>query len=219
MNFGQLKKLNPTLPLYRVTDAEFAEYGRVLNGLPTEELCAQARKIEAPEHGSAYCASVEVLEATPFAEAQRLNVYGEVAAQVGYCWGHNTTMNAMEWHTGSEVNVAVTPLVLILGRRADVVNNCVDSATFRAFYLEAGESVEVYATSLHYCPCQVSDDGFGCIVGLPLNTNLNLDAPAADPLLFAKNKWLLAHVDNTTLIAKGAVAGVTGENFIVKYAE
>ena len=219
MTFEQLKKQNPNLPLYRVTDAEFAEYGHILSDLPTAELLAAARTIVYPAQGSAYQASVEILEKTPYAEAQRLQVYGELPAQVGYCWGHNTTMNAMEWHTGSEVNVAVTPLVLILGRRADVVNNHVDSATFRAFYLEAGESVEVYATSLHYCPCQVSDAGFGCIVGLPLGTNLPLDAPSTDPLLRNKNKWLLAHVDNVKLIEKGAFAGVTGENFVVQYKE
>ena len=144
-------------------------------------------------------------------------LFGELPAQVGYCWGHNTTMNAMEWHTSSEINVAVTPLVLILGRRADLKANRVDASTFRAFYLEAGDIVEVYATSLHFCPCEVSSAGFGCIVGLPQGTNVPLDAPSADPLLFRKNKWLIAHDENAGLIARGAVAGISGPNYVVRY--
>lgn len=217
MTIETLRKLNPELPIYRVQDAEFAKYGRVLTGLPTEELLAAAATIAKPETGSAYEPTVPALENTSFAEAQRKLLFGELPAQVGYCWGYNDTMNAMEWHTSSEVNVAVTPLVLILGLRTDLENNRVSADTFKAFYLEAGECVEVYANSLHYCPCEVEKTGFGCIVGLPAGTNVPLDEPSADPLLFRKNKWLIAHEENAALIARDAVAGVSGPNFKVRY--
>lgn len=219
MNMETLQKWNPELPIYSVHDAKFAEYGRVITGLPTDELLAAAKKIEAPAEGSKYEASVPALEQTDFAKPMQDALFGELPAQVGYCWGHNTTMNAMEWHTSSEINVAVTPLVLILGRRADLVHNRIDSSAFCAFYLEAGDIVEVYATSLHFCPCEVSADGFGCIVGLPQGTNVPLDVPAADPLLFRKNKWLIAHDDNSALIARGAVAGISGPNYTIRYQD
>ena len=76
-----------------------------------------------------------------------------------------------------------------------------------------GEAVEVYATSLHYCPIQTVPEGFGCIVGLVKGTNLPLEFKPEDKLLFAANKWLLAHEDNTELINEGAFAGIYGENY------
>ena len=41
------------------------------------------------------------------------------------------------------------------------------------------------------------------------------DRPNRDPLLFRKNKWLLAHTENNELIQKGAQAGIYGVNIRV----
>ncbi|MBQ1934983.1 MAG: DUF4867 family protein, partial [Clostridia bacterium] len=71
--------------------------------------------------------------------------------------------------------------------------------------------------SLHFCPCEVAQSGFGCVVALPVGTNVPLEREAADKLLFRKNKWIFAHVDNEGLIARGVVPGITGENYEVKY--
>jgi hypothetical protein len=70
---------------------------------------------------------------------------------------------------------------------------------------------------MHFCPCQVSDEGFQCVVGLTEGTNDLLDAPSGDPLLFKKNKFLLCHDKNEGLIAKGVYPGLHGENLEVKY--
>ena len=56
--------------------------------------------------------------------------------------------------------------------------------------------VEIYATSLHFCPCEVTKDGFGCVVALPEGTNLLLDEEKTDLQLFKKNKWPISHVEN-----------------------
>ena len=77
--------------------------------------------------------------------------------------------------------------------------------------------VEIYATSLHFCPCEVSKNGFGCVVGLPTGTNTDLTVKKEDPMLFRKNKWIIAHVDNEALKNKGVVAGITGLNYEIKY--
>ncbi len=126
-------------------------------------------------------------------------------------------LNATEWHTSSEINIAITPLVLILGHIWDIKNGKFDSSDFKAFYLPAGTIVEVYATSLHYCPCQVSDSGFGSVVGLPLGTNTDLETESENPLLFRKNKWIICHTDNEELINDGVTAGITGTNFEIKF--
>ena len=40
--------------------------------------------------------------------------------QLGFCWGYNDTMNALEWHTCSEINVATDDLILLLGDIRDI---------------------------------------------------------------------------------------------------
>jgi hypothetical protein len=54
------------------------------------------------------------------------------------------------------------------------------------------------------------------LVGLTKETNTPLTEKPADPLLFARNKWLIAHEENEGLIARGAVPGISGENYTVK---
>ena len=126
-------------------------------------------------------------------------------------------MNAMEYHKSSEINIAITPLVLILGLEYDMDGNEYDASKAEAFYLDAGDTVEVYATPLHYCPCQVEDTGFKCIVGLPKTTNEPLSKAYDDKLLRNKNKWLICHEGNTGLINKGVYPGIHGENHKISY--
>ena len=59
--------------------------------------------------------------------------------------------------------------------------------------------------------------GFGCIVVLPQGTNVPLNEPAADPVLFRQNKWVLCHVENETLKDRGVVPGITGWNLRIEY--
>ena len=54
-------------------------------------------------------------------------------------------------------------------------------------------------------------------MGLAKDTNTNLTSKTNDEKLFRKNKWILAHAQNEALIAKGVAAGITGENFEIKY--
>jgi hypothetical protein len=63
----------------------------------------------------------------------------------------------------------------------------------------------------------VSDSGFGCVVALPTGTNTPLEGAVADKLLFRKNKWIVAHNENSALIQRGVAAGICGKNFEIKY--
>lgn len=209
----RLKALNPSLPLFSVDSPEFAEYGRVLSGFDATAFVKAAEAIPMPEAGSAYQASVKEFEALPAAREICDGCFGTLDTQIGYCYGYNDMLNALEWHTSSEINVALSPLVLLLAKRSDMKGIGLDSACVKAFYLPEGTAIECYATSLHFCPCEVTPAGFRMIVALPRGTNEPLEAPAADPLLFRKNKWLIAHVENAALLARGAVGGIHGINF------
>ena len=213
----KLKKLNPEIELYDVSDKEFATFGRIIKSLDVTEIIETAQKIANPDNGSSYLPSCEDFEFLDIANKIENEFFGTLPTQIGYCWGHNNFLNATEWHTSSEINIAVTPLVLILGHIWDIKDGKIDSSKFKAFFLPAGTAVEVYATSLHFCPCEVSKEGFGCVVGLPQDTNTDLTIKEIDPLLFRKNKWIICHKDNDALIKKGVVAGITGTNYEIKY--
>lgn len=213
----KLKKLNPEVALFDVRDKEFATFGRIITNLDVTQIAKAAEQIPDPETGSSYAPSVEAFEKLPIAREIQNAFFGTLPAQIGYCWGHNRDMNATEWHYSSEINIAIKPLVLILGHTWDIAQGKIDSGKFKAFYLPAGTVVEVYATTLHFCPCEVSGDGFGCVVGLPLGTNTDLAEKTQDPVLFRKNKWILAHMENEALISKGVVPGITGTNYRIRY--
>lgn len=212
-----LKLKNPDIKLYSVNSEEFKTFGRVITGLDTSEIIKAAEKISRPAEGSAYTPSEESFEKLPTAKEIENKFFGTLPSQIGYCYGHNSLLNAAEWHMSSEINIAVTPLVLILGHIWDIENGKTDSSKFKAFYMPAGTVAEVYSTTLHFCPCEVEKDGFGCVVGLPLGTNTPLETETSDPLLFRKNKWLIAHNDNKALISRGVLPGISGENFKINY--
>ena len=210
-----LRKKNPEISVYSIYDPEFRTFGEVL-ALDTEEIIKVGERFEMPA-GVIYSPSTPEFEALPIAEKIRNEVYGTLPTQVGYCYGHSSRLNATEWHTASELNIAVTDFVLILGHRWDIENSHIDSSRFKAFYVPKGAAIEVYATTLHFCPCQVSDAGFRCVVGLPMDTNTALETAVADKRITARNKWLLAHVENEAKIKQGAVAGITGINYEIRY--
>ena len=212
-----LKKLNPDIEFYDVSSEEFSTFGRIIKNIDVTEITKVCDGIDNPESGSTYVPSLEEFEKLGIAKIIKDEFFGTLPTQIGYCWGYNDMLNATEWHANSEINIAVTPLVLLLGHIWDIKDGKIDSSSFKAFYLPAGTVVEVYATSLHYCPCQVSDDGFKSVVGLPLGTNTDLEITPEDKLIFRKNKWIICHVDNNELIEKGVVPAITGTNFQIKY--
>ena len=204
------------MKFYSVTDPEFKAFGRVLD-IDVSELIATAEKIEMPAEGSIYNPSREEFEALPVMDTITRAIFGELPAQLGYCYGHSDTLNALEWHTCSEVNVAVTDMILLLGDVRDVENGRYDSAKVKAFKVKKGEAIEVYATTMHFCPIETSKDGFGCVVGLRKDTNIPLEEPTLDKLLFRKNKFLIAHEDNKALVDKGVFPGIYGENYKIVF--
>ena len=115
------------------------------------------------------------------------------------------------------MNIAVTDLVIIIGHRWDIKDDKIDSSKFKGFFVPKGAAIEVFATTLHYCPCQVSNNGFRWVVALPQDTNTELETSVSDNKIIAKSKWLIAHVDNEDEIKRGAVAGITGVNYKINY--
>ena len=81
----------------------------------------------------------------------------------------------------------------------------------------AAELVREYkSTTLHYAPCSAKKaEGFRVIIVLPKGTNEEMPSITPkndeDKMLWAANKWLIAHKD-TAEAKDGAHVGITGEN-------
>ena len=200
--------------LIPVTDVKFKKYGRVVKDVDFKELIEEMKKTPCPED-VVYVASVPELEALPVFYELVERTYGEMPVQIGYCNGKNKLLNALEYHRSSEIDVAVSDLVLMLGKRADITEDFqYDSANVEAFLVPAGTAVEVFADTLHYAPCNTEESGFRMVVILPNGTNLDLmkkheNATDEEKLLFGTNKWVIAHPDAKI---EGAFNGIIGEN-------
>ena len=201
----------------KVTDPAFKAYGRVITGYDFSGLLKAMEQTPLPED-VIYIPSLPEMEALPAAKELENGIYGQMPIQIGCCNGHNKKLNAVEYHRDSEVDIAVDDLILILGKQQDIEeDHTYDTSRMEAFLVPAGTAVEVYATTLHYAPCHVKNEGFRCVIVLPRDTNLDMEpVEVKDPedrLLFARNKWLIGHAQGG--LPEGAFIGLKGENLSV----
>lgn len=201
----------------KVTDPAFKAYGRIITGYDFSGLLKAMEQTPLPED-VIYIPSLPEMEALPAAKELENGIYGQMPIQIGCCNGHNKKLNAVEYHRDSEVDIAVDDLILILGKQQDIEeDHTYDTFRMEAFLVPAGTAVEVYATTLHYAPCHVKDEGFRCVIVLPRDTNLDMEpVEVKDPedrLLFARNKWLIGHAQGG--LPEGAFIGLKGENLSV----
>lgn len=211
--------MNTKRVIQQITDSAFKKYGRILKNYDSAELLAKMQETKLPED-VIYVASVEEFEKLDIAVDLKESIFGGLPVQVGYCNGNNYMLNAVEYHRTSEINIAVTDLILLIGMQQDIKEDySYDTSNIEAFLVPAGTMIEVYATTLHYAPCNADEKGFRCVVVLPKDTNTDLVKPLnqteEDRLLFAKNKWLIGHKESG-LKEKGAFIGLIGENISIQ---
>ena len=199
-----------------VFDAGFASYGKVLTGYDAGELLRTLEAVTPLPEGTDYVPSQPELESLPIANLLSANAYGGMPIQLGWCNGHNTKLNCLEYHRDSELNCGTTDFVLLLAKLDALDGGTLDTAKVRAFRVPAGVLVEVYATTLHYAPCNgAPGQGFRVLVALPRGTNGPkpniVPVNDEDKTLWACNKWLLAHSESSEA-AQGAPVLLRGEN-------
>lgn len=221
MMIDRLNEVND-VKIYSVFDDDFMSYGRIVEGYDFSEIISyMENNTEIPENGNVYYPSIAEMENTDIFESVQNTLYGGMPVQIGYCNGRNTTYNGFEYHKGSEINIAVTDFMLVLGHTWQIEDNKFYVGGEKVFFVPKGTAVEMFQTTLHLSPCRVNDDGFKDIVILPRGTNTPLDHKesndAESVLLLQKNKWVIAHKDREPLIKQGAYAGLIGENKNLKY--
>jgi len=205
------------MKFYSVFDPEFKAYGQVVSGMDdtVEELMEAMKALPVPENVG-YVPEEPILQELPAMVEVSEHLYGGMPVELGWCCGHNTKLNCLEYHRDSEFNLAAEDAIVLLARQEEIVDGVLDTAKVKAFKVPAGTMVEFFATTLHFAPCHADPaKGFKMMVALPMGTNTDrpiMDNKAPeDKLLWARNKWLLAHPEADEA-AQGAYVGLKGEN-------
>ena len=198
-----------------VTDASFAPYGRVVEGYDVAPLLAALEKTPLTD-SVVYVPREELLHQAEGADKVGEALFGGMPFQLGWCNGRNTRLNCLEFHRDSEFNLGTEDFILLIAKQGEIVDGVLDTACVKAFRVPAGVLVECYATTLHYAPCHTAAaKGFRVMVALPAGTNTDYrpegGANTMDRMLWARNKWLLAHAESSEA-AQGAVVALKGEN-------
>ena len=205
------------MKIYSVFDPEFKPYGQVVTGM--DDTVAELLSVlkDAPQGpGVDYVPEYAPLQELPACVEISEHCYGGMPVQLGWCNGFNTKLNCLEYHRDSEFNLGTEDFILLLGLQGDIVDGVLDTSTIKAFKAPAGTLIEVFATALHYAPCHCdSAKGFRVMVALPMGTNTEkpdiTPKSPEDKLLWARNKWLLAHPESGEA-KEGAHIGLAGEN-------
>ena len=209
-----LRQANPDFTIKELSSPDFRFFGRVLPAAGYAPLFELLNALEMPAQGTtAYVPDMQSFHVQPLANEIKTLCYGGLDMEIGYCIGYSHCLNGFEYHQGNEINIAATPAVMMLGNQWDIENGSLSTDKASLYYVPAGTVVELYGTTLHFAPCAINADGFKMGIILPARTNLPLPdgRPAADPLLFAINKWLLVHPDSPQA-SRGAHIGLTGAN-------
>ena len=229
----KLKLLNDVndVPILSVFDERFLSYGRVIKGYDVSGLISYMKEhTPVPDSGNIYIASDEKMEEDPVVKTFSTVFYGGMPIQAGYCNGRNDTYSGFEYHKSSEINVAVTDFMLVLGHSGDICCHedgslSYDISQAEVFYIPEGTVLEMYGNTLHLSPLKVSDEGFKGVVILQRGVNSELvdeekkerdhliecgDVEAK--LLLKRSKWVICHPEREPLVSQGAYAGVTGPN-------
>lgn len=216
MNLELIRNLNKDLKISSVEELEFNQYGKILNEFDFFDLIKYAEEnIEIPKQGNLYSASVEEIENFQVIKKIKKCIYGTLEIEAGGCTGQNTELTGVEYHQGSEVTIAVTDCILIIGKLQDMEGNTYDSSKAEIFYLKKGQAIELYGTTIHYTPCKVNEDGFMTIVVLLRGTNSPIEKTECK-ILTKKNKYFITHSSQTEKIKGGAYPGLLGDVIEIK---
>lgn len=118
------------MKIYSVNDKEFAAYGKVHTGYDVSDLLSALDKSTPLPDAVGYVPSEAALENTKLFGLLQNNAYGGMPVQLGWCNGHNTKLNCLEYHRDSEFNIGLYDFVLLVAKEDDIVTQIPDNRLF-----------------------------------------------------------------------------------------
>lgn len=221
----KLNELNPGRNILSVSENSFKNFGAIYKGFKIDKLLDYIKRNNIVADDVVYVADVPEMrkELESQLDPIMLSVYAGMDVQTGVCYGRNNTLNALEYHQGSEVYICGADMVMLLGLDEDIKwpEGTFDSSLIKAFYAPKGSIIELRGGCMHYAGVNVySKEGISVIVSLLNKTNSAIDFKLGnqdrDKLLIAKNTWFIAHPDYEPAKNAGRHLGIIGENFAFK---
>lgn len=204
-----------------VESAEFERYGKVISDIDSKQAIELLKNTPVPKEGIVYVASEPTLETPELVNQFQNQVFGGLKIQIGYCNGHNRTLNCLEYHRNSELNICEKDTLLMVAPINAIHNGIIDTESVEVFLMKAGTAVLFYETTLHYAPC--TGDGeeyFRMCCVLPRDTNTTrpegIGTVGEASFLTHNNKWLFAHKDSPEGRSKLTAGKLIGENIVLK---
>lgn len=222
--YQELCAKNVKYDIKQIDDPSFKQYGTIWNGFDITELetfCQKNVKID--QQKNFYTPSNPELEKIALFREISNEVYAGMPIEAGECTGQTRDFTAVEYHQGSEVNIALTDVVMVLAHRAilEEKGSIDPRKDAKLFFVPAGTVFEMYSDTLHYSPIKVHHSGFEVIVVLPAGSNQPLPEKfsAQNKRIVKKNKFQLVHACREDKIKAGAQIGVTGDLIEIEQIE
>ena len=222
----KIQALNRQIEIEDINSTAFRDYGAYISTGMFDKYVDRVKGKFGSTREVVYEPGIDFLEEDKeLKEYFQHNYYGEMPIQMGICYGHANSLEAVEYHKSSEIIYTITDVIVLVGQRKEICWNPLpvyDSKNIKAFYIPANHIVELNPLCLHYAPLHVrKEEGFGVFVLLPKGTNTQLSEKDIKPegegvLLFGRDKWLIAHPESKKLVEQGACVGVNGENIRLK---
>ncbi|WP_201306862.1 DUF4867 family protein [Companilactobacillus farciminis] len=210
------QKKNPDYKILSIDDPDFKKYGKVYTKYDISEVKDYMDKnIKISSPSNFYTPSNKDLEKIPAIQEMGKDIYAFMPIEAGECTGQSTNFSAIEYHQGSETNIMLTDVIMVLGQRStlDTKGEYSPSEDGQIFFVPAGTVVEFYSTTLHYAPIKVHDSGFSIIVILIKGSNEELpaDFKSDNKRIVKQNKFQLVDPSRKDKIAIGVEVGLTGK--------
>ncbi|KRL99016.1 DUF4867 family protein [Liquorilactobacillus satsumensis] len=212
---NELKIKNPQYKIQNIEDASFKRYGMCYTCYALAEIKQYfQKKAKLPAQGNEYNPSNSDLEKMGTIQQIERDVFAGMAVNVGECVGRTTSFSAVEFHQGSEVNIMLTDVVMVFGKRSEIKNGTFNAEKdAQLFFVPAGSVIEIFSDTLHYSPIMVRSPGFKVVVMVLKGTNQPLEKSfkSNNPWIVKKNKFQAAHFVRKDKLASGVVQGVSGK--------
>ncbi len=215
----KLNELNPDMDILPVADTRFLRYGRVCRDCSCEGL------LKAMDEGIKIGREARRFEEVPPERACPEEV-ARIASEVfggsgdlrlGWSYGRNARLAAMEYHKCPEAVVAGSDLLMLLGSVCEISwpAGTFDLSCTKAFLVPRGTVLEIAPWCLHNAPIHVrEEDGFRCMEILPRGAREPVELHARREgearLLSGRNTYRIAHSDDETARVMGAHIGLMG---------
>lgn len=219
MNLNNLRKLNKHVKIRGITNVTFRKYGMIVTGCDFEDMIKyMEERTPIPEEGCVHVSSIKSMGKYECTRHIQDNYFGEIPIQIGYCNGINSKLNCLTYHKSNTILLAVTDMVIFVGRVQDIYDSQYEVSKAEAYFVPEGVAIELYSCTLYSLPCRIEPSGFKCLkIGLKGTGAAAKNVDISDGPI-KKNEWILAHPSYSIDMDGIKLNNLLGENVEIVFS-